>query len=311
MRNAFADELTTLAHADPRIILLSGDIGNRLFDPFKAQCPERFFNCGVAEQNMTGVAAGMAMSGLRPITYSITPFVTTRCIEQIKIDICYPNLPVVIVGVGAGLSYAGLGPTHHSCEDIAMLRCLPNMTILCPGDRWEVRACLRAAMAHDGPVYLRLGKKGEPAVHTDVPTMAMGDVIWIQRYTDMANSVCLAVTGNMLPVAKEAVTLLEQDGYSMAMVSVPCVKPLNELFLQQAFRYFPLVVTLEEHSVIGGFGSAVSEWLSRNPCVTQHLPLGLPDKFFHEAGEQEYFREQAGLTAPQIAHKIRKALKEI
>ena len=142
MRNAFADEVTRLATEDERVVLLSGDIGNRLFDKYKALAPDRFFNCGVAEQNMTGMAAGLALSGLRPITYTITPFVTTRCLEQIRVDVCYHNVPVVICGVGAGLSYAGLGATHHSNEDVAFLRSLPNMSVMAPGDPAEARSLL-------------------------------------------------------------------------------------------------------------------------------------------------------------------------
>ena len=132
MRNAFAKALTRLAEKDERIVLLSGDIGNRLFDEYKGRFPDRFYNCGVAEANMTGLAGGMALSGMRPITYTIAPFATVRCLEQIRLDVCYPNLPVVIVGVGAGLAYAGLGATHHACEDIGLMRMLPNMTVVCP-----------------------------------------------------------------------------------------------------------------------------------------------------------------------------------
>ncbi|PKL75089.1 MAG: transketolase, partial [Candidatus Melainabacteria bacterium HGW-Melainabacteria-1] len=134
MRNAFARTMTRLAQADPRVVLLSGDIGNRLFDDYKSKAPERFLNCGVAEANMTGVAAGMAMLGMRPFTYTITPFVTTRCLEQIRVDVCYHELPVTIVGVGSGISYASLGATHHACEDIALLRVLPQMQVICPAD---------------------------------------------------------------------------------------------------------------------------------------------------------------------------------
>ena len=158
MRNAFAQEITALAAEDKRIVLLSGDIGNRLFDPYKKQFPDRFYNCGVAEANMTSVAAGMALSGLRPVTYTIAAFNTVRCLEQIRVDVCYQGLPVVIVGVGGGLSYAALNATHHALEDVAFLRILPNMTVICPGDAWEVRAAVRAAIKHNGPVYVRLGK---------------------------------------------------------------------------------------------------------------------------------------------------------
>ena len=146
MRNAFAAAITALAVKDERIVLLSGDIGNRLFDKYRERCPSRFYNCGVAEANMTGMAAGLALSGLRPFTYTITPFATTRVIEQIRIDICYHEVPVVIIGTGSGLSYASLGPTHHSCEDVGILRCFPNLTILCPADAMEVGPAIEAAI---------------------------------------------------------------------------------------------------------------------------------------------------------------------
>src|SRR5690349_225696 len=156
MRNAFAAEVTALGAEDKRIVLLSGDIGNRLFDNYKSKCGERFFNVGVAEANMISMAAGMAMTGLRPVVYTINSFVTARCYEQIRVDLCYHNVPVVVVGVGAGLGYASLGATHHSCEDIATLRVLPNMTVVCPGDAVEVKLALRAAVRERGPVFIRL-----------------------------------------------------------------------------------------------------------------------------------------------------------
>lgn len=146
MRNAFAAEVTEIANANENVVLLSGDIGNKLFDRYKEVAPDRFFNCGIAEANMIGTAAGMAMCGLKPIVYTIVPFITTRCLEQIKIDLCYHNAPVVVVGVGGGLSYAGLGATHHSFEDIAILRVLPRMKVVCPGDPVEVRLAVRAAL---------------------------------------------------------------------------------------------------------------------------------------------------------------------
>jgi transketolase len=165
MRNAFADEITKLGAVDQRVVLLSGDIGNKLFDKYKEKAEGRFFNCGVAEANMMSVAAGMALCGLRPVIYTITPFTTTRCFEQIRVDACYHKAPVIIVGTGSGLSYAELGPTHHSCEDMAILRALPEMTVMAPGDVPELRAALRAALKQDGPVYIRIGKKGEPNIH--------------------------------------------------------------------------------------------------------------------------------------------------
>ncbi len=306
MRNAFADELTRLGDKDPRIVMLSGDIGNRLFDKFKAKHPSRFFNCGVAEANMMGVAAGMAMNGLRPVAYTITPFVTTRCLEQIRTDVCYHEAPVTIVAVGAGLSYSGLGPTHHSCEDISFLRSIPNMVVICPGDAFEVRAALRAAMQQDHPVYIRMGKKGEPVVHAgSIENFQIGKAITVSDGKD----VCLLSTGNMLPEAIEAARKLGEQGISAQVVSFHTVKPLDQACLKDAFGRFKLVATIEEHSLIGGFGAAVSEWLADTRTGNQNfMRFGTPDAFFKQSGEQEYAREALGLTGHQIAEKIIHAL---
>jgi transketolase len=306
MRNAFADELTKLGTEDARVVMLSGDIGNRLFDKFKDKHPSRFFNCGVAEANMMGVAAGLAMNGLRPVAYTITPFVTTRCLEQIRTDVCYHEAPVTIVAVGAGLAYSGLGPTHHACEDISFLRSIPNMVVVCPGDAFEVRGALRAALQQDRPVYIRMGKKGEPVVHKGpIADFAIGKAITISEGSD----VCLLSTGNMLPEAIEAAHKLKDKGISAEVVSFHTVKPLDEARLKASFARFRLVATLEEHSLIGGFGSAVSEWLvdSETPHK-KFLRFGTPDSFFKKSGEQEYAREVLGLTGHQIAEKILHAL---
>lgn len=302
MRNAFADEVTKLGDDDPRVVMLSGDIGNRLFDAFKDNHPNRFFNCGVAEANMTGLAAGLAMNGLRPVTYTITPFVTTRCLEQIRTDVCYHEVPVTVVAVGAGLAYAGLGPTHHACEDIAFLRALPNMLVICPGDAWEVRAALRAVMKQDRPAYIRMGKKGEPKIHTGpVADFAIGKAITIVE----GSKVCLLSTGNMLPEVVEAGKRLGERGLSARVVSFHTVKPLDESMLADAFDRFDLVVTLEEHSLVGGFGSAVAEWAVDHGQDTRKLMrIGTPDKFFKESGEQEHARERLGLAAHQIADRV-------
>lgn len=302
MRNAFADELTRLGHDNERIVMLSGDIGNRLFDKFRAAHPTRFYNCGVAEQNMMGVAAGMAMSGLRPIAYTITPFVTTRCLEQIRTDACYHEAPVTVISVGAGLAYANLGPSHHACEDISFLRSIPNMTVICPGDAWEVRAALRGVMNDNRPAYIRMGKKGEPQVHKSVPeNFKIGEALTIEQGED----ICLLSTGNMLPEAMEAAKLLREQGYSVEVVSFHTVKPLDTKRLKDIFSRYKLVATLEEHSLIGGFGSAVAEFLADTQIAPKgFLRFGTPDKFFKLAGEQEFAREQLGLTAHQITQRV-------
>jgi len=305
MRNAFARELTRLAAGDERVVLLMGDIGNRLFDDFKARFPDRFFNCGIAEANMMSAAAGMALCGLRPVVYTIVPFVTARCLEQIRVDVCYHHAPVVIVGVGGGLSYASLGATHQACEDIGLLRVLPGIKIVCPGDATEVRLGLQRALAQDDPVYLRLGKKGEPAVHPDEPAFEIGRGIVLREGTD----VTLLSTGNLLPTAVAAAERLQAESLSVRLVSFHTVKPLDEALLRASFGSGRLVVTLEEHSVLGGLGGAVAEWLSEQDGLPARLlRLGTPDHFFHETGNQTYARQRLGLDAESVTRRIVGAL---
>ena len=307
MRNAFADEAFKLAEIEPRFVLVTADIGNRLFDKFKARFPDRFFNCGVAEANMTGVAAGLALDGFLPVTYTIAPFVTTRCLEQIRVDLCYHNLPVVVTSVGAGYSYASLGATHHACEDIAFLRCLPEMRVICPGDSWELRGALRALFADPiGPAYLRLGKKGEPVIHSGPLDFEIGRAIVLHESAEVA----LLSTGNLLPEALQAAEMLRQSGLGAGVTSFHTVKPLDEDHLHEVFARCRLVVTIEEHSRLGGLGGAVSEWVSDLPEWPQArlLRLGTPDHYPHEGGEQEYFRKQFGLNAAGIASQIQDTL---
>ena len=305
MRNAFADEVTRLGAADARVMLLSGDIGNKLFDRFRERAPERFLNCGVAEANMLGVAAGLALSGLRPVVYTITPFTTTRCYEQIRVDVCYHRAPVIIVGTGAGLSYAELGPTHHSCEDLAIMRVLPEMTVLAPCDAVELRLALRAALSQDGPVYMRIGKKGEPVVHETPPAFTIGRAITVRE----GERVCILSTGNVMPEALEARTLLQAHGITPRVESFHTVKPLDRDRLREVFAGHELVVTVEEHGRAGGLGSSVAEWLAATgPARARLVSLGTSDEFLHEVGSQSYARRWFGLDAESIARRVRDAL---
>lgn len=305
MRNAFAKQITELAQRDERVVLLSGDIGNRLFDDLKAKSPDRFFNCGVAEANMVGMAAGMAMSGLRPVCYTITPFITYRCMEQIRVDVCYHHVPVVIVGTGAGLSYASLGATHHSCEEMGMLRLLPGLAVIAPADAMEVRGALKAALNHPHPVYIRIGKKGEPVIHQTEPDFQIGKAISIRE----GKIVCLLSTGTLLPIALETADLLAAQNVSAKVVSFHTIKPLDEATLASAFADFKLVVTIEEHSILGGLGGSVAEWLANHsPAKARLLRCGTADEFLHETAEQEEAREHFGLTAAAMAARIKQFL---
>jgi transketolase len=306
MRNAFAKEITRLAQEDERIVLLSGDIGNRLFDDFKDLCPGRFFNCGVAEANMIGVAAGLALAGFRPVCYTITPFVTYRCLEQIRIDVCYHELPVTIVGTGAGLSYASLGATHHSCEEMGMLRLLPGLAVIAPADSAEVQSCLRAALRSDRPAYLRIGKKGEPRVHAAAPAFEIGRCIPLHEGHD----VMFVATGTILPAAIAAAERLRERGVDAGVASMPCVKPLDVPALSAWFGQCQVVATVEEHSILGGLGGAVAEWVTEQPHVKARLlKFGTRDEFLHVNGEQEEAREHFGLTADAMVSRVTAVLE--
>jgi transketolase len=306
MRNAFGDEVTKLGREDPRVVLLAGDIGNKLFDRFKEYAPERFMNCGVAEANMMGVAAGMALTGLRPVVYTITPFTTTRCFEQIRVDVCYHEAPVVIVGTGAGLSYAELGPTHHSLEDLAILRTLPGMTVLAPCDEVELRLLLRASLRQDGPVYMRIGKKGEPLIHSKSPALAIGRAITVREGRDA----CLISTGTIMPEVLKAAELLDGIAVSARVESFHTVKPLDEGRLEEVFSTFPVVAVVEEHGRCGGLGGSIAEWCQRRAGKqVRLLSFGVDDVFIHEVGSQEYARRKFGLTGENIAAQVRVAVE--
>lgn len=300
MRNALAEEIYCLAKEDARVVMLSGDIGNRLFDKYKESFPDRFFNCGVAEANMMGVAAGLALSGFRPIAYTITPFITYRCIEQIRVDVCYHNAPVIIVGVGAGLSYASLGASHHSCEDIAMMRSLPGMQVVCPADPWEVKSSLEAALHSNLPTYIRIGKKGEPKIHPSRPNLTIGHAIRIRE----GNDICVLSCGTVLPEVISAADNLA-NRHEVAIYSFHSVKPLDAELLEHVFRSYALVVTVEEHSTVGGFGSAVAEWkCDQISNQADLLRIGTKDEFIHTTQHHVDAKRLWKLDAQAISQRI-------
>ena len=306
MRNAFIRGLTALAERDRRVVLLTGDLGFKIFDDFAARFPGRFYNAGVAEANMIGVAAGLALGGLKPFAYSIVPFATLRCLEQIRDDICYQEAAVTVVGVGGGYSYGPNGATHHALEDIAVMRCLPNMTVVCPGDPWEAELGTLAAGRYTGPLYLRLGRAGDPQVHEAAVPFSIGRAIVVRNGTDCA----LISTGGILPVAVAAAQQLETEGIACRVVSMHTVKPLDETQLRKCAEECGAIFTVEEHSLIGGLGSAVGEWLAASGIRCRLRSYGAGDRFAHLCGNQEYFRRREGLTAEEIARRVHEALKE-
>ncbi|WP_292368553.1 transketolase family protein [Methanoregula sp. UBA64] len=302
MRTAVSDEITELAGSDPRIVVLVGDTSHNVFDRFKEIYPSRFFNCGIAESNMISVAAGLAMNGFRPFIYSFSTFDIGRPFEQLRIDLAFQNLPVVIIGLGGGLAYSHFGPTHSICEDIAITRVLPNMTVICPCDQVETRAAIRASLQNEGPTYIRIGREKEPIIHTKVPEFIIGSGIPLEEGTD----ICILGTGTILHNIIEAAHILRKSDLKCQVISLHTIKPLDTRLLENIFSMFPLVITVEEHSLIGGLGSAVAEWLvdQHRPLKAQLVRIGIPDEFLYHSANQKTAREIYELSSKGIADTI-------
>jgi transketolase len=305
MRTAFVKALSELAASDARINLITGDLGFRVLDDFAARFPEQYLNPGVAEQNMTGLAAGMALCGKVVFTYSIGNFPTLRCLEQVRNDVCYHNANVKIVCVGGGLAYGALGISHHATEDLAILRSLPNMTVLAPGDPVEAMAATRAAAAHAGPCYLRLGKAGEPMVHRDPIDFRIGKAIAVRNGSDAT----LISTGGMLATIVAAADRLLELGISARVLSMHTLKPLDVEAVKMAARETRLIVTVEEHTVLGGLGGAVAEVVAElDGRVARLRRMGFPSIFTSHVGSQEYLRGVYGLSADSVVGLVKDAL---
>ena len=304
MRSAFIESLTALAERDASVMLLTGDLGFTVFEPFRDRFQGRFINMGVAEQNMISVAAGLALCGRRVFVYSIIPFVTLRCAEFIRNDLCFHRANVCIVGVGSGYAYGHMGSTHHALEDIAILRSLPDMTVVCPGDPVETRAAMQAIATLEGPCYLRLGKNGEHAVHDKPVALTLGRTLTLREGSDAT----LIATGTMLETAVAAADLLKKNGVSARVLSMHTVKPLDLVAVRRAAAETALIVTIEEHRIAGGLGSAVAEVLAENDARPKQLFCSAPDTVSHQCASAEMLRTRAGLTAPLITERVLSAL---
>ena len=296
MRSAFSNALVTAAIADPKVLLLTGDHGYALFDAFRKACPGQYINCGVAEQNMVGVAAGLAKAGFRPVVYGLAAFVPIRVLEQIKIDVCYENLPVILIGDGAGLVYSHLGTSHQSTEDIACTRAIPELTVLSPADRFEMKACMDLALKWSTPVYLRMGKSDCGDVHQQAISLAAGDMLKVRSGN---SKLALLATGSMV---SKALAVCAQ-GLDAEVWSVPCIKPLSASLLTGIAAGMDGIVTMEEHSTCGGLGSCVSEILSQQSGVPV-LRLGVEDRFSSKCGSWDYLMTEHGLDQPTVIQKV-------
>jgi len=293
--------LLELAASDDRIELVVGDLGFGVVEEFVEDFPERFTNVGVAEQNMTGIATGLALTGSIVFTYSIANFPTLRCLEQLRNDAAYHSANVKVVAVGGGLAYGQLGFSHHATEDLAILRVIPNMVVAAAGDPHEAAAITREICRLDGPAYMRLGKSGEPVVHAGPPSLPPGSSVAMTSEGDVA----LLVIGGMLPTAMEVSEELGAHGIRVGVVSMPWLRPLDEATVRGLGRRCRLVVTLEEHSIMGGLGGAVAELLAEEAESAPLMRLGLPSMFSPVVGDQAYLRSHAGLDVRSIVERIR------
>lgn len=303
MRAAFSDALVRLAKADPKVLLLTGDHGYALFDDFRRECPAQYINAGIAEQNMVGMAAGLARTGFRPFVYGLSAFIPVRVVEQIKLDIAHDRLPVVLIGDGAGFVYSHLGTSHQSTEDIACTRAIPDLSVYSPADRFEVSACMTLAYQSKSPVYLRMGKSDRGDVHTQLPLASVGALLLIKQ--GQAGNVSFIATGSMVRTAAD----IAAASYPEASVwSAPFIKPMDANQVAAICAQSRAVVVLEEHSVMGGLGSAIAE-IAAESAPVRLLRIGVPDRFSQHCGTYEYLLKEHGLDRAAVAQRIEAFLK--
>lgn len=301
MRTAFIDELCKMAENDPSIWLVCGDLGYSVLEQFSDRFPDRYLNAGVAEQNMTGIAAGLALEGKTVFTYSIANFPVMRCLEQIRNDVCCHNLKVKIVSIGGGMAYGSHGYSHHGVEDLGVMRCLPNMKVVAPADPVEARAAVRAMAADNGPGYLRLGKAGEQILHSGQIDFKFGRAITVRN----GSQVMIFSTGGTLGIALEAAAELIAAGFSVGVSSMPSLAPIDRDAILDAARAVQLVVTVEEHGP-GGLGSIVAEVMAEAGLSTPLRMVRLRHEILKTAGSQDFLRTSLGVSRE---HLVKAALR--
>ena len=297
MRTAFFQALMQQAECDPNLHLIVGDLGFGVVEPFAKRFPNQYLNIGIAEQNMVGVAAGLALAGKTVFIYSIANFPTLRCFEQIRNDVCYHKASVKVVSVGGGLSYGSLGMSHHATEDLAVMRALPEMTVVAPGDPAEAQAATRALALKPGPAYLRLGRAGEEDAGSGAFPFTLGKATCLRPGNDLT----LIAIGAMVPTALRVAERLHFAGLKAQVLSMHTLKPLDEEAVREAAAQTRAIVTIEEHSIIGGLGSAVAEVLAESGLAgVAFRRCGLPSQFISEAGSQQYLKDRYGLSESKI-----------
>jgi len=301
MRKTCLEMVYELAKTDQRIFFIGSDLGVGTLKQFKQEMPERFFMEGVSEANMIGMAAGLALEGKIVYANTIATFLTRRCFEQVALDLCLHNVRVRLIGNGGGLVYAPLGPTHLAFEDMAIFRALPRMTILAPADANEMRRMMPLTVEHAGPIYIRIAKGGDPIVTNDVP-FEIGKAYPMRQGRDAL----IVSTGVMLKRALDAAELLRAEGVEASVLHVPTVKPLDAAAILEHAAAVPTIVTVEEHTIIGGLGSAVAELLAEaNFSASKRFKrIGIPDAFPDQYGSQDSLLARYDITGRNIVHTI-------
>lgn len=299
MRKEFIAEVTRVAKSDPRVILVTGDLGFGVLDEYAEMLPHQFINAGVAEQNMMSMSAGLAAAGYRVLVYSIGNFSTLRCLEQIRNDVCYHNLDVTVVSVGSGFSYGALGYSHHAIEDIAVMRGLPNLRIFSPSDSIEAQAVARWVLQYSGPSYVRLGKD---ASHYETDLQTVSDITRPVLLRD-GDDLVLFGTGSIMTDALRAADLLEGMGINATVVSCPSIKPFDAAFLHRLSLAVPWF-SMEEHCLDGGFGSVILEAINDLGLEKRIVRLGVDHNTTGVVGSDSYLRQQNGLDAASIVEKV-------
>ena len=300
MRNEFARVLTNISKNNHKIILLSGDIGNRLFDDFKSKYKDRFLNCGVAEQCMTGVAAGISLAGLLPITYTITPFNTLRNLEQIKIDLCYQNLHSIIVGTGSALSYSALGTTHHSLDDIGHMLNIPNMNIYTPCDKHEIEYCILDAIKNRKPSYIRLGKKGEQNIHMEIKNKKnFKSINTIKKGKKVALCGVGTITYNLLTVKD---ILKDRKNIDASVYGITKIQN-NDQIMNSIIKKYEKIIIVEEHYANTGYASYLMNTLKKNQS-RKIYNIGIEKLFYKGLGEKDNAHKVLGLDPKSLSKTI-------
>lgn len=305
MRNTFVNTLYERAKTNKNIIMMCGDLGYGVLAKFYDHLPEQFINAGISEQNMTSAATGMALNGDIVFTYSIANFPSLRCLEQIRNDVAYHNANVNIVSVGAGLAYGSSGMSHHAVDDVTALRGIPNMNIFCPADPMEASAVVDEVLNIDGPCYIRLGKGGEKNIYSDNQKLDIRKAIPVLQ----GGTIAIIASGAICEEALLASEILAEQGIKISIYSVPMIKPMDISSIQNILNTYETVYTLEEHTIAGGFGSAIAEILAEYHANCRFHRFGIQDEFTSEVGSQKYLRDFYGISANKIASYIEKDVR--